>query len=78
MLLIGNTVLQQGNLLLCANISLLQAIYRCVLIINWSKVIFYPAIIFHYCKQLLCANHNLQQGNLLLCANISRLQAICC
>ena len=39
MLLYANCVLQQGYLLLCANISLLVAICCCMLIINCSKVI---------------------------------------
>ena len=50
-LVYANYLLQQGYLLSWANISLLIAIRCCVLIINFSEVLFNRALIFPYCKK---------------------------
>ena len=76
MLLYINHVLQQGNLLSCAYIFLLQTTI-CVLIINCSEVIFFIRCL-HFpaaSHTLLCAYPQLQQGNFLSRANIFQLQA---
>ena len=49
-LLCANHKMQHGNILSAAKISLLQAIYCCMLNINCSKVIFFQVIIFPCCK----------------------------
>ena len=89
-LLYANLELQQGKTLLCANISLMRALRCCMLMINYSKVIFYCAnisllkaiccfMLIIYCSKvpyILCANHKLQQCNLSLCAYIFLLIAL--
>ena len=71
-------IIQQGNILLCVNISLLQAIRCYYLIIYRSKVIFHRVLIFPgKSHTLLYTNHILHQRNILSCANISLLKAMC-
>ena len=68
--------LQQGNLLSCANIFLLQAIRCCVLIIN-CKIIFIVYLGFSPASHMLFyAYHKLQQGNIFSSVIISLLQAV--
>ena len=66
-LLYANHLLQQGNLLSFGNMSLLQAIRCCMLIMYCSKGLFYLVLIYFPAAShtLLYANHLLQQGNLL-------------
>ena len=57
--------LQQGNILLCANISLPQAMPSYKLIMYCSKVIFYHVLYVPVASStLLYANHVLQQSTL--------------
>ena len=75
-LLFANNVMQYSYLLSCVNISMLQTIRFCLLIVNCSTVFFYNVLICPCCKHtLLYVYHKLQQGNLLLCANIKPLIA---
>ena len=50
MWLCSNRKLQQGYLLVFANVSLLQAKCSCMLITICSKVFFYRVLIFLCCK----------------------------
>ena len=79
-LLYANHLLQQGYLLSFGNMSLLQAIRCCMLIMYCSKVLFHLVLIYFPAAShtLLYANHILQQGNLLSFGNMSLLQAIRC
>ena len=78
-MLYAKHILQHGNILSCAKISLLIAIRCCILIINCSKVVYHRVQHFSVdIHTLLYANRILQESNLLLCDYISLLQAICC